>query len=161
MNARDLMTKKLAWIAPDATVAEAAATLSAASEGVVCLLVGAPGAPPEGIVTGVDILRGALQTAFQHGRLPCAPDAIVTAQDLARPGMLADMACAARRTPVRQIMSSPVRCVDRDDNASELMDLLIRRKIESVPVLHGGRVVGVVHRRALVRVLGELMCAET
>lgn len=162
MHARDLMTNDVTWISPEASVAEAADRLGAAPP-VNCLLVGDDeSAPPEGIVTAVDMLRAALQTGLTPGRLDCAcaRGRLVGVKDLACEGIFAQMAHAARATPVRAIMSSPVRSVADTATAAQVMDLLIHQKVESVPVLRDGRVAGIVHRRTLLRALGGTMAAS-
>jgi signal-transduction protein with cAMP-binding, CBS, and nucleotidyltransferase domain len=157
------MTKSVAWISPEASVAEAADRLASAPPAIICLLVGDDDrAPPEGIVTAVDMLRAALQTGLTPGRLDCAcaHGRLVGVKDLACEGIFAQMARAARATPVRAIMSSPVRSVAETATAAQVMDLLIHQKIESVPVLRDGCVAGIVHRRTLLRALGGTMAAS-
>ncbi len=161
MDARSLMTKDLEWISPDAAVAEAAARLAAAPPGVICLLVGDGAGAPAGVVTAVDILRAVMRTGLSPGRLACerTRGRALRAEDLACDALFSQMAGAAVRTPVREVMSSPVVCAREDMTAGQAMDALIRNRIESMPVYSGGRVVGMVHRRALLGALGRTMAA--
>src|SRR5688572_7697121 len=147
MDARRLMTGDVAWIPPTASIAEAARRLGAAPPGVTGLLVGTDErAEPLGILTAVDILRAALRTALEPGRLDCecARERPVHPEDLARDSFLDAMACAAKGLPVRAVMSSPVRCVSEDASAAQVMDALVRGRIEAVPVLRDGRAIGMV-----------------
>ncbi|RMG14861.1 MAG: CBS domain-containing protein [Planctomycetota bacterium] len=48
------------------------------------------------------------------------------------------------RTRVREVMSSPVRTVDRHTPVREAIEILCREKISALPVLEGGEVVGIV-----------------
>ncbi len=161
MNARSLMTENVAWISPEAPVAEAARQLASAPPGVTCLLVGDGDEPrvPVGVLTAADILRAALRTALAPGRLdaPCATGRPLHPGDLACEDLFRRMAEAAGRTRVRDVMSSPVVCAEEGTTASQLADTLVRNRIESMPVCSGGRVVGIVHRRALLRALSSAM----
>jgi CBS domain-containing protein len=157
MNARELMSLDITWIAPDATIASAAQALSHGR--TRCVLIGHPDRPPLGIVTAVDVLRAALGAALKPRNVACpeAHDRMIHGDDLTDARMFAHLARAAVAAPVSSVMSSPVRCVRHDAAAAEVTDLLIRRKIESLPVLDGSRVVGLIHRRALLGALDRLM----
>jgi CBS domain-containing protein len=160
MAIRELMTQDVAWISPEASVGEAAERLSSDPAGVICLLVGSDERAPVGIVTAVDILRAALRIALHPASISCAcapGRSSLHAEDLAREALFPALACAAGATPVRAIMSSPVRCVPETATPAQVMDLMIGQKIESLPVLRGGCVVGIIHRRALLRALSAAM----
>lgn len=159
MNVATILSRHVEWIAPDATLTEAARRLLAAPSGTTALLVGAPGAPPLGILTGFDVLRASLETALQPGRIG-PPGERVTVKDLGREALYADMARAAATMTVREVMSSPVRGLPETASICEAIDLLVRGRIEQAPVLRGGRVVGMLERRALLRALEvEMECA--
>jgi CBS domain-containing protein len=54
---------------------------------------------------------------------------------------------------VRAVMTSPLHTVNRNVNVSEIVDLMLKRKISSVPVTDCGRLVGMVTRQSLVNAL--------
>lgn len=47
-------------------------------------------------------------------------------------------------TPVKEVMSSPLIVISPDETIWELAELMKMRKIHKVPVVHEGRVVGIV-----------------
>lgn len=54
---------------------------------------------------------------------------------------------------VRAVMTSPLHTVNRNVNVSEIVDLMLKRNISSVPVTDCGRLVGMVTRQSLVNAL--------
>jgi CBS domain-containing protein len=54
---------------------------------------------------------------------------------------------------VRAVMTSPLHTVNRNGKVSEIVDLMLKRKISSVPVTDHGRLVGMVTRQSLVNAL--------
>jgi CBS domain-containing protein len=54
---------------------------------------------------------------------------------------------------VRAIMTTPLRTVDRSAKVSQIVDLMIRKNISSMPVTDRGRLVGMVTRWSLVSAL--------
>jgi CBS domain-containing protein len=54
---------------------------------------------------------------------------------------------------VRAVMTSPLHTVNRNVKVSEIVDLMLKRKISSVPVTDHGRLVGMVTRQSLVNAL--------
>jgi predicted transcriptional regulator len=58
-----------------------------------------------------------------------------------------------RNLLVKDIMSSPILSVDRSANVAEIVDLMLRKNISSLPVLDKGKLVGMVTRRSLVNAL--------
>jgi len=58
-----------------------------------------------------------------------------------------------RNLLVKDIMTSPILSVDRSANVAEIVDLMLRKNISSLPVLDKGKLVGMVTRRSLVNAL--------
>jgi predicted transcriptional regulator len=54
---------------------------------------------------------------------------------------------------IRAVMTSPLHTVNRNGKVSEIVDLMLKRKISSVPVTDHGRLVGMVTRQSLVNAL--------
>ncbi|MDD1688959.1 MAG: CBS domain-containing protein [Methanoregula sp.] len=58
-----------------------------------------------------------------------------------------------RNMIVRDIMTSPLISVDTTASVSEVIDLMLKKNISSVPVLDKGRLSGIITRRSLVNAL--------
>jgi CBS domain-containing protein len=54
---------------------------------------------------------------------------------------------------VRAIMTSPLISVDRSAKVAEIVDLMLKKKISSLPIMDKGKLVGMVTRRSLVNAL--------
>ncbi|WP_321791014.1 CBS domain-containing protein [Caballeronia sp. J97] len=78
---------------------------------------------------------------------------IVTERDYARKVILQDK--ASRTTTVCEIMTAPVITVGLRTNADECMTLMTQQRIRHLPVIEGGRLVGVISIGDMVRHLIE------
>jgi CBS domain-containing protein len=78
-----------------------------------------------------------------------ALEGIVSERDYARKVILRGRSSAD--TPVRDIMSAPVLTVSLDDTVQRCMQLMTERRVRHLPVVDGGRVIGVVSIGDLVK----------
>jgi CBS domain-containing protein len=135
MLTKEIMTSPVVTVSPDDHLKDVAATL--VRHGINAAPVVDAGGRLLGIVSEADVLP--LEAA---------------ADRRARQGPAAG---AARRLPrrVREVMTRSVYTIADDADAAVAARLLLRHGRKSVPVVAGGRVVGVVSRRDLLAVLAR------
>ena len=74
---------------------------------------------------------------------------IFSERDYAR--KVALMARSSRETPVRDVMTAPVICVRPDQTNEECMALMTEKRLRHLPVIDGGKLVGLVSIGDLVK----------
>lgn len=143
MKAKDVMTAGVVTVAQDASVLEAIRVmLQRRISGLP--VVDASGALV-GMVTEGDFLRRSeLGTERKSSRW---------IEFLTGPGKLAENYVHASGRKVGDVMTSDVFAVDEEAPLSEVVATMERRRIKRVPVLRGGKLVGIVTRTNLLRAL--------
>lgn len=158
MIARDVMTRNVISVAPDATVAEAVESML--ERGISGLLVVDEFGTLAGIVTEGDLLRrdelGTERRRSWWLRL------------IASPGRQAGDFTRTHGRRVADVMTHDVLSVEADAPLADIVALMEEHRIKRVPVLEADRVVGVVSRADLLRALsvvarerGELVADDS
>jgi CBS domain-containing protein len=136
MKIRDLMQRDVISVAPDASLKDAAALL------VRHRISGLPVCLPDGRVVGV------LSEADILVKQECPPELSGLL------GLLDDAYGDADRSEARTVaeaMTSPAITISPGHDATEAARLMIRHRINRLPVVEGSKLVGIVSRADLVR----------
>jgi CBS domain-containing protein len=72
----------------------------------------------------------------------------------------ANLAAWAKKARVRDVMTRSPVTLEADEDVFEAADVLISRKVKSIPILQRGRVVGIVYRSALYKRIAESILAR-
>lgn len=143
---RDVMTRPVASIPPGLSLAEAATRMS--RRGISGLPVITEGGRLVGVVSQKDILRVLASRAGL--RLPGSVLDLVLARSAAGRSDLAERCRSVLdSTAVRDAMSKPARTVGPDVLLDDAVRLLVAGKINRLPVVSKGKVVGIVTRTDL------------
>ena len=104
------------------------------------------------------VLEAIHMMAYKHvGALPVTRGGdlvgMVSERDYARKVILLGRSSA--ETPIWQIMSTPVVTATPDDGVRQCMQVMTERRIRHLPIVEGGRMVGMISIGDLVRVVIE------
>jgi CBS domain-containing protein len=133
MRTREVMSSPVVTVPPDAQLKDVAAIL--VEHGINAVPVVDDGDRLVGIVSEADLLTLEATPGVRH-----------------RPGS------AARQGPphtAREVMSHSVYTLTQDTDAAAAARMMLRHNLKSVPVVAGGRVVGMVARRDLLRLIAR------
>ena len=151
MNAGDVMTRDVVTIAPDMKALDIARLLLA--RGISAVPVVEPNGAVIGLVSEGDLMRrGELGTQKRRGGW---------AEFFTGNATLAREYVHAHGAVARDVMTSPVICVDRATALGEIADLMENKRIRRVPVLDGDRLVGLVSRANLLRAFASTAAGQT
>src|SRR5215469_5902868 len=147
MRAMDVMTTDVITVDPDMTIRQLATLL--AEHGIS----GAPVIDAKGVLVGIisegDLLhRAEIGTAHRHRERRRSWWLDDFASELAR-----DYVKSHGRT-VKDIMTRNVTTVNEDADLGDVAALLEAKRIKRVPVMQGGRLVGIISRANIVRAVG-------
>jgi CBS domain-containing protein len=142
MRARDVMTTDVVTVGPDATVSEIAALLIQRRISAVPVL---DGGKLIGIVSEGDLMRRP-ETDTEPGTSPWL--SLFTG-----PGVVPNRFSKTHGMTAREVMTGGVVTVGPDATLDEVARLLESRRIKRVPVVEGGRLVGIVSRANLLHAL--------
>jgi CBS domain-containing protein len=147
MKVRDVMTRDVATVSPDTPVNEVARVM--AGRGISGVPVVEDGAVV-GIVSELDLivrntrLEPPAFFALLDGRIP-----------LETPGHYRKRLQHMLGTQVRDVMTREVLSVGPDEELEALAELMVKRRVNPVPVLEGDRLVGIVSRSDIIRMMAR------
>jgi len=147
MQARDVMVSRLICTHPESSILQAARQML--QNHISGLPVVDAGGNLVGIVTEGDFLRRA-ETGTERHR----PRWL---EFLIGPGKLASEYTLSHGCKVAEVMTDEVHTVTEDTPLDEIVRLMERHRIRRLPVLHGGKLVGIVSRANLMRAVVSLM----
>lgn len=148
---RDVMTRKVFTTSPTASLAEAAATMS--RRRVSGLPVVAEGGRLAGILSQKDVIR----VLHEKAGLSLPGGVFELLLDVAaagEAGLLDRCRAVLERTTVRGVMSRPAVSVSPTTTLDDAVQRMMAAKINRLPVVDRGRVVGIVTRHDLLTGLG-------
>ena len=134
MQARDVMTREVVTVGPETSAKYAAEVM--AEHGFAALPVVDDDGRLVGIVAEADVLRD---------RVPPDPRLHLRRDGGAEPAALSLL--------VHGVMTSDVRAVEPTADVADVARVFVDERLRSVPVVEGGRLVGIVSRRDLLRAL--------
>lgn len=145
MKAADIMSTGVVTVGPDAPIGEAARLML--QHRISGLPVVDAHGTLAGIVTEGDLLRRAeLGTERRRPRW---------LELILMPGTLAEDYVRSHGRRVEEVMSWEVATVAPDTPLAEVVALMQRRRIKRVPVVDGGKLVGMISRADLIRALAR------
>jgi len=151
MQAKDIMTRDVATVPPDASVREVARLMT--DRRVSGLPVVAEDGRVIGILTASDLLHR-IETGAE--RRPSWFSSF-----FASPDELARQYAKDHGRKAHEVMSRHIVSVLEDASLSEVADVLDRNGFKRVPVTRDGMLVGIISRGDLVRVLSQMSLSET
>jgi CBS domain-containing protein len=149
MQARDVMTKDVAAVSSDTPTREVARLMTARRISAVPVL--AAGGEAVGMVSEGDLIgrNAAQRAARREWWLEMLAEGTTLSPTFRQ-------FVEAGDRPVREVMTTPVVTVSEDTELGEIAELLEAHSIKRVPVVRGGRVVGIVSRADLLRALAPV-----
>ncbi len=141
MKAKDVMSREVVTVGPDATIAQAAGLM------LPKRLSGLPVVDKDGALVGI-VTEGDFLRRAEIGTIRRRPRWI---EFIIGPGRLAGEYTHAAGRVVREIMSPQVRTVSEDTPLADVVALMEKHHIKRLPVVRGATLVGIVTRQDLLR----------
>jgi CBS domain-containing protein len=155
MKVSEIMTRRFETVAEDESLLDAIPRLRESSQveeevGIKCIVVQDAEAKMCGVLTQSDVVRELLYPYFVRD---------LASERAEQPEFLASdfeaLGAWAGRLTVKEVMTHDPVTIGPDGTGFEAADLLLRHRIKALPVVEGGRVVGIVYRSSLYRRLAE------
>lgn len=148
MNIRDVMTARVVVVSPDDPVSLIAGVM--AKNGINAVPVVDDSGAPIGIVSDGDLVARDEAARLQRREWWLG---LLAAGE--RPEGEAAASLASSKPVARDVMSAPVVTIAEATDPTDAARLLAAHRIKRVPVVHDGRIVGIVSRADLVRLLAN------
>ena len=142
MQAADIMTREVVTAGPDASVCEIAVLL------LLNRISAVPVVDEEGHVLGI------VSEADLLGRPPAGSPRASWLRLFDEDAVVLEEIATARRLKARDVMTAPAVTVGEDTPIAVLATLMGRHRVKRVPILHHGKLAGIVSRADL---LGALL----
>jgi len=150
MKAKDVMTRRVISIGPDATVLQAARLM------LQHHISGLPVVDASGALVGIlsegDFLRRR-ETATERRRSRWL-------EFLMGPGKIASEYTHSHGAKISEVMTDVVQSVDEDTDLEAVVELMERCRIKRVPVTRGGKMTGIVTRSNLMHAMVSMARGE-
>ena len=146
LQARDIMTKEVITVSPETRVSDLAQTLAGKKLG------GVPVVDAEGGLVGI-VTQSDLVARVQELELPPALNILDFHLYLQIPSHLFRKVEKMLGTTVADIMSPKPLTVSPDTPVPRIAALMDQQKIHTLPVLEGGKIVGIIGKIDLIRAL--------
>lgn len=150
MKARDVMTRRVISVTPDATVLQAARLML--RHHISGLPVVDAGGALVGILSEGDFLRRR-ETTTERRRSRWL-------EFLMGPGKIAAEYTQSHGKKVSEVMTDEVQTVDEDTDLEAVVELMERSRIKRVPVTRGGKMTGIVTRSNLMHAMVSMARTE-
>jgi CBS domain-containing protein len=147
MKAKDVMTEHVITVAPDASIVEALQLML--QNKISGLPVVDKGGNLVGIVTEGDFLRRS-ETGTERRR----PRWI---EFILGPGTIAKDYVHSHARRIDEVMTAEVETVGQDVGLEDVAALMEKRRVKRVPVMRGGKLVGIVSRQSPARARNDLL----
>ncbi len=147
-TARDIMTREVITVAPEASVEELARLFAKRR------ISGVPVVDDQGRVLGV-VTQSDLLKRTREPELPVALNILDLHLFLETPGRFRQRLEKLLGDTVRQVMSSPAITITPDTPVAEAARVMEARKIHTLPVVEGNKLVGIVGKLDLIRVVAR------
>ena len=148
MVAKDIMTRELVTVKPDASIREIAETL------VNHKFSGLPVVDEKGHIIGI-VSEGDL---MQHELAPEAPEVFTQLGAVIYGKGLKEYRESFRKVAAmtaREIMTQDVITMQQDEDVSRVGQIMLKHHIKRVPILDGERLVGIISRQDIVKMMLE------
>lgn len=146
MRVRDLMTTKVFSVRTDTAVSDVARLMS--EHGISGVPVLDAQNRLVGVVTELDMI-------VRNGRLemPAFLQILDAVVPLELPGHLQQRLLHMMGTHAQDVMTRDIHPVAPDDEIQDLVDVMVKRRLNPVPVVEDGKLVGIISHADLVRVM--------
>jgi CBS-domain-containing membrane protein len=148
LQARDIMTKEVITVSPETTVLELAQLLADHK------INGAPVVDSQGRLVGVVTQNNLIDRAKKF-ELPHVISILDAHFYLERPSTFKKNLEKLMGNLVADIMTAPPITISEDVEVDEIATIMARRRIHTLPVLQGDKIIGIIGKIDIIRALSQ------